>query len=1785
MANDGKIIIETGLDTSGIKKDLQAVGNVVEKDLGQNITKTMDKAETSIKKMGKAVSGVDFTNIKSQMDNITKSIDNTNSKIEVQKTKLAGLKTAFESATNVKAKNKIQEQMESTEKTIVNLESKLSTLGTRLGSLNSKFDISKSKNAMADLDGEFKTASASITKSIDKIENKAKTMDASLSTNLSKTGDNISKVGNKISSVGDKLTMGVTIPLVGIGVAGAKVGMDFDSAMSRVKAISGATGDEFNKLKGQAIQLGADTAFSAKEAASGMENLASAGFTTKQIMVAMPGMLDLAASSGEDLASSADIAASTLNGFGLAADQAGHVADVLAKNASATNAAVKDTGEAMKYISPVAQEAGWSLESVTAAIGEMANSGIKGSSSGTTLRSMFTSLVKPSKEAADAMQAMGFKAYDSNHKMKSLSGLITDLDKATAKMTTQQKENTIATLFGQEAMSGILTLIKNGSSGLDDLTNSYKNSDGAAKEMAKTMQDNAKSSIEQMVGSMETAAIKVEETFAPKITELANYVGDLADKFAELTPEQQEFYLKLAAGAMALGPVTKGIGTLTTGIGGLIKFGGGIAKVLGPAAAAEGALGEGAAVTTGLLGGLGVAGGVALAAVLALGVGVAGVVTHNELMSKSLVTSTDDLNAWEKIINDLTGNTIKSKEELQEAGLEYRKFGNNIGKDFQKKVEESTKAIGEFSLFLSNINFDEVLTDSETSEFNKRVNDLCTEAIETIKARQKETQTEMSKLFMSDDNALDDNEKQTLEALNAQGEEQIKKVTENQKSIQEIYTNGIKERGYLNDEEKAAIKQRYTEIARLELEASQEAKNKYEKDYAKNEFTNRANNLSAEDGSKLLKDQKSKLDEQRIKDAATYDTQLDQLNELLATQSGKEAEATQATINKFTEKKNKVAELEKEQWLECIATLEKQNPKLVGVYNKYTGDILSTKDKEKAGVLQTMQDTYTGMNSITKEGMYSLYNTSSGTMEDVYVSIDKTTGDIVAAYGTTSGYIGGYTEQMSKDTQKTAQEMATAYGKVKQNLDTATSASVNAAGEMVDQNGRVISKLGELQTAEDGTFYRIMDLNGTPIKIETNAEGTSVDLDKVKESADNIPLGKKVTTETNAAETGQEVDTLGKKVNNIPEHHQTFFEALFKGQGWDYIEKLLGIGGSVKADTNIDNNYTGTNGGESGLSFVNEIDHGGWEISSGANEIAMLGSGSKITNHMTSVDQMNQEISTQVGNSIGKFVNILSNAMGIQSNLLNQVAKNTFDTVANGKDSIQLNKKMANDLVDKFNSKDGEFSELQNELTSSKAASDKASNMKIEDNKWYFDSKSRLDDVQAKIDAMKDSIDETEDKKYKESLQKQQKTLEKQKDSIQKEVDYYKDAAQKEIEICKDNAKKQVDIANEKKERLTKLAEATTNAIKAKLEEEKTQADKVITDRMKKEETAYNAKISMIDKETKRKTDSIDEEIKALEEQSQIETREEERKAAKDNINMLRTKMANTKSQADKDALALQIKNAQKELNKKEDSWNIEDEKAKLEEEKNTLAERATAKKDSLKKEYEDQKASEEAKLKATDEYYSKLMETESLNSQARYILLTKSNNDLVNLLNSYAPNWQNAGQSLADSLLTGLNSSKQSVQDAVNEMVSFRGQQAPSTYYDASSGKMVGYESGTSYNPKSGYYKVDEKGFETTNSGSVAYVSKGAAINNNMQSMKAIKKLTSEEVAKQVSLMRSSVMQMQMQTQALSNVTNSTNNSKIYNDYGIKFNVENLHNYDTKTDIKDISNELGSYQQQQRKF
>lgn len=408
-------------------------------------------------------------------------------------------------------------------------------------------------------------------------------------------GERLDAFGSGLSTIGTTLIKGVTLPLIGAGTAITMVSANFESAMSEVKAISGAVGEEFDALRDKAKELGESTRFSATEAANGMSNLASAGFQVNEIIAAMPGLLDLAVSGNIDLASASDIAASTLRGFNLEASETAHVADVLARAAADTNAGIIDTGDAMKYIAPVANAMGHSLESVTAAVGLLSNAGIKGGQAGTVLRSALARLASPSKEAADIMGDLGFSAYDTSGKMLSLSGIVGSLEASMAGLTEQERQNTITTIFGQEAMSGMLALMQSGPEEIDRLTSSLENCDGAAAEMAEIMGDNLQGQITELKSKLEGISITLGETLLPAVSDIVGGIKTAADAFAELNPGAQEFIVKAGLVAAAAGPLLTVGGKLISGVGQLIplvsSLGSALYALTGPAGIVIGLVG------------------------------------------------------------------------------------------------------------------------------------------------------------------------------------------------------------------------------------------------------------------------------------------------------------------------------------------------------------------------------------------------------------------------------------------------------------------------------------------------------------------------------------------------------------------------------------------------------------------------------------------------------------------------------------------------------------------------------------------------------------------------------------------------------------------------------------------------------------------------------------------------------------------------------------------------------------------------------------------------------------------------------------------------------------------------------------------------------------------------------------------------------------------------------------------------------------------------------------------
>lgn len=299
---------------------------------------------------------------------------------------------------------------------------------------------------------------------------------------------------------------------------------NFEAAMSQVSAISGATGDDLTKLTNKAKEMGATTKFTSTEAAEAFNYMAMAGWKTGDMLNGIEGILNLAAASGEDLATTSDIVTDALTAFGLQASDASHFSDVLARASSNANTNVSMMGETFKYAGAMAGTLGYSIEDVGVMVGLMANSGIKASSAGTQLNSIFTRLSTNTGKSRDAIEGLGISFFDSTGKARDLSDVIDELRAATANYTDEQKTNLANTIAGTRAQSGLLAVLNASQEDYDKLTESINNADGASKEMAGTMQNNLSGSITLLQSAMDGVKISFGERLAPYVRNIADWL-------------------------------------------------------------------------------------------------------------------------------------------------------------------------------------------------------------------------------------------------------------------------------------------------------------------------------------------------------------------------------------------------------------------------------------------------------------------------------------------------------------------------------------------------------------------------------------------------------------------------------------------------------------------------------------------------------------------------------------------------------------------------------------------------------------------------------------------------------------------------------------------------------------------------------------------------------------------------------------------------------------------------------------------------------------------------------------------------------------------------------------------------------------------------------------------------------------------------------------------------------------------------------------------------------------
>ena len=384
--------------------------------------------------------------------------------------------------------------------------------------------------------------------------------------------EGLKRNGAKVANAGKALSLGVTVPLAALGVAAVSAEADFSKSMNLLQAATGAPATKMTELRNLAKQLGKDTVFSAGEAADAMLELAKGGMTTAQIKAGgVQAAMTLAAAGQMEMAAAAKVTMAAMNTFNIRAERAGEVTDALAGAANASAADVDDLAQGLAMAGQAAASSGLTVQETTAALAAFSNAGLSGSDAGTSFKTMLTALNPKSDEAAKLMSQLGLDFFDAQGNMKPLTGIASELQTGFKGLSVEERNAAMQTIFGSDASRAANILRKEGVKGITDLI-AATSEQGAAQKMADAAMKGTAGALEQLKGSLETAALAIGEAAAPAAQDLAGKIRGLADWFTNLNPGVQETIVKIGLAAAATGPLLFVFGKLASSLGVIVSL-------------------------------------------------------------------------------------------------------------------------------------------------------------------------------------------------------------------------------------------------------------------------------------------------------------------------------------------------------------------------------------------------------------------------------------------------------------------------------------------------------------------------------------------------------------------------------------------------------------------------------------------------------------------------------------------------------------------------------------------------------------------------------------------------------------------------------------------------------------------------------------------------------------------------------------------------------------------------------------------------------------------------------------------------------------------------------------------------------------------------------------------------------------------------------------------------------------------------------------------------------------
>ncbi|WP_261772034.1 phage tail tape measure protein [Clostridium botulinum] len=1207
MADKEQLIVELGIKNNNVNKEISAINREL---------KNLDKEVKSTDKTTKQYGQTNDT-LKSKLSNLEKMYTLNSKKLEDYKKKMTETTEAIKKQEEKIANMKLQG------KDTVKAEEQLARMKQTLSNVGHQATLTE--NEIKGLDSAIKETNASLKNTnVSTYKNKLQ----ELGTSCSNASETLKSVGSTASNVGGNI-LKATAPLVAIGVASTKMATDFETAFAQVTTIADENEVSNDKMKASIIGLSNQTGISANEISANVYNAISAGQKTGDAVNFVTNSTKLAKAGFAEAGDSLNLLTTILNSYGLEASEVTNVSDKLITTQNIGKTTVAELSQSMGKVIPTAKAFGVNLDNVSTSYALLTAKGIATSESGTYVSSMLNELGKQGTIASKTLKDLSGSTFQELIASgKSLGDIMAIMDNGA-----KASGKSLIDCFGSaEAGKAAMVIATNAGKDYNDMLVQMGNSAGATQIAFDKMDNTRAEKMAKSLNKTKNEMIKLGQNLLPMLDEVSNSIGKVADWFGQMTEEEQQAIIKttlfvttFGGGLKVLGSFTNGLGSLVGGIGKVSTKLGDLSKASKVAKDVEGLATASKVASVGVTG-LSTA-LIPIGAVLAtVGAGIYAYNQYQDGLTNSCVTSREELGLLKSTLLELNGVHMQSQEELEKSGLVLKELGDNLGEDFKNKVNESTKSMQDFNFYLSSINMDNVLTDEETTGFKGRVDSMCTTAIESIKSKQTTSQEEMGKMFTLGDGVIDESEQKVLDYLNKNYNTNIEEVTKLKEDVNKIYADANAEKRALNEDEIKDIEDKMSRIKQIELEAL--ANNQEEQLFAKNEFTNRMNTLDAEGAKELLTQKKQVLDEENAQVLASYDTQIEMMRtakqKAIDAGNQQDADNLQVQIENKTQERDTLLEKQRETWQGYIDIAEEKNEELKGKINTYTGEILSDADLNAQKGLDYARQHYDGLGVVTENGWYKVKDTTTGAMNDCYVTVDKNTGEITGCWNKTTGIVGGYTDEMKNKVKELGDEHEVDRLKVQQAMGAISQSHLDAKNQVVGANGEVIGSLKNVTEAENGVKTGILDVNGTPMQIETNADGTITKMGQVKDSVDKIPENKEI-------------------------HVKTFFEKV-----GDWFNS-------------IGQNATGTNNYQGGLSTVHEK---GLELASnnnvrmlgsfGGNPLAYIPRGTGIRTNMQSISDMKSEISRQLNNKGNvALVKALESLLKLQTNNnKNQIKEN-----------------------------------------------------------------------------------------------------------------------------------------------------------------------------------------------------------------------------------------------------------------------------------------------------------------------------------------------------------------------------------------------------------------------------------------------------------------------------------------------------------------------------------------------